>query len=491
MRRRSLGGTPAAFAEDPATLNHITRQESTMLSDASKLKCQETILGTLGNTPLVRLNKVTRGFKGHYFAKVEYFNPGGSVKDRIGLVIIEEAEREGRLRAGGTIVEATSGNTGMGLAIAAAIKGYKCVFTMPDKMSMEKIRLLRAFGAEVIVTPTAVPHDSPEGYTEVAKRIVRETPNSILANQYFNPKNPEAHYNTTGPEIWDQTGGQIDYFVCGVGTGGTISGVGQYLKEKNPKIKIIGTDPRGSVLREYFYTKKFSHELKTYKVEGIGQDWLPGTLNFDVIDDMVEATDKESFLMARRLTREEGIFVGGSCGTAMAGALKYAERMKDTDVMVILFPDTGERYLSKIYNDDWMRENGFLIPDRITARYVLQSKAKKVPQLIAIDPSTTVRRALDLFKEHDVSQLPVLDKGRPVGTIIDNDLMSAVLEDNSRLDAEVKELMKPPFPVIGAASPIEHAIDFLKRKDSAVLIEEDHKLVGILTRYDIIEYMAR
>ncbi|HYQ87497.1 MAG TPA: cystathionine beta-synthase [Bacteroidota bacterium] len=462
-----------------------------MLVDLKKIKYCENILGTLGDTPLVRLQKVTRGFKGTYFAKVETFNPGGSVKDRIGLEIIEEAEREGRLRPGGTIVEATSGNTGMGLAIVAAIKGYKCVFTMPDKMSIEKIRLLRAFGAEVIVTPTAVPHDSPESYTEVAKRVVRETPNSILANQYFNPKNPEAHYKTTGPELWEQTAGQIDYFVCGVGTGGTISGAGKYLKEKNPNVKVVGIDPKGSILREYFYTKKFSPVLKTYKVEGIGQDWLPGTLNFEVIDDMVEATDKESFLMARRLTREEGIFVGGSGGTAMAGALKYADRMKDQDVMVILLPDTGERYLSKIYNDDWMRENGFLIPDRITVRYVLQSKARNVQQLIAIDPSTTVRRALDLFKEHDVSQLPVIDKGKPVGTILDNDLMSSVLEDNSRLDEQVNKFMKAPFPVIGAGSPIEHAIDFLKRKDSAVLIEEDHKLIGILTRYDVIEYMAR
>ncbi len=317
------------------------------------------------------------------------------------MKLLRRAEREGRLRPGGTIVEATSGNTGLGLAIAAAIKGYKTVFTMPDKMSIEKIRLLRAFGAEVIVTPTAVPHDSPESYTEVAKRVVRETPNSILSNQYFNPKNPEAHYKTTGPEIWDQTGGQIDYFVCGVGTGGTISGVGKYLKEKNPNVKIIGIDPKGSILREYFYTKKYPHVLKTYKVEGIGQDWLPRHAEFEVIDDMVEANDKESFLMARRLTREEGIFVGGSCGTALAGALKYADRMKDNDVMVVLLPDTGERYLSKIYNDDWMRENGFLTPDKITVRYVLQSKAKNVQQLIAIDPTTTVRKALDLFKEND------------------------------------------------------------------------------------------
>lgn len=462
-----------------------------MLTDIKKMKYHETILGAMGNTPLVKLNKITRGYKGHYFVKVESFNPGGSVKDRIGLEIIEEAEREGRLRPGGTIVEATSGNTGMGLAIAAAIKGYKTVFTMPDKMSIEKIRLLRAFGAEVIVTPTAVPHDSPESYTEVAKRVVRETPNSILANQYFNPKNPEAHYKNTGPEIWEQTGGQIDYFVCGVGTGGTISGIGKFLKEKNPNIKIVGIDPKGSILREYFYTKKYPHVLKTYKVEGIGQDWLPGTLNFDVIDDMVEANDKESFQMARRLTREEGIFGGGSCGTALAGALKYADRMKESDVMVILLPDTGERYLSKVYNDDWMRENGFLTPDKITVRYVLQSKAKNVQQLIAIDPATTVRKALDLFKENDVSQLPVIEKGKPVGTIIDNDLMSAVLEEDTKLDAEVKTVMKPAFPVLGASAPIEHAIDFLKKKDSAVLVEEDHKLIGILTRYDVIEYMAR
>ncbi len=462
-----------------------------MLTDIKKIKFHETILGTLGNTPLVKLNKITRGYKGHYFVKVETFNPGGSVKDRIGLEIIEEAEHEGRLRPGGTIVEATSGNTGLGLAIVGAIKGYKCIFTMPDKMSIEKIRLLRAFGADVIVTPTAVPHDSPESYTEVAKRIVRETPNSILANQYFNPKNPEAHYKTTGPEIWEQTGGQIDYFVCAVGTGGTISGAGKYLKEQNPNLKVVGIDPKGSVLREYFYTKKYSPTLKTYKVEGIGQDWLPGTLNFEVIDDMVEANDKESFLMARRLTREEGIFVGGSCGTAMAGALKYADRMKDNDVMVILLPDTGERYLSKIYNDDWMRENGFLIPDRITVRFVLQSKAKNVPQLIAVDPITTVRKALDLFKENDVSQLPVIERGKSVGTIIDNDLMTAVLEDNSRLDATVKTLMEPSFPVLGVTAPIEHAIDFLKKKDSAVLVEEDHKIIGILTRYDVIEYMAR
>ncbi len=464
-----------------------------MLSDLSKINYHENILGTIGKTPLVKLNKITRGFKGHYFAKVEFFNPGGSVKDRIGLDIIEDAEREGRLRPGGTIVESTSGNTGVGLALAAAIKGYKCVFTLPDKMSSEKIRLLKAFGAEVIVTPTAVPHDSPESYTEVAKRIVRETPNSILANQYFNPKNPEAHYKTTGPEIWQQTGGQIDYFVGGLGTGGTVSGVAKFLKEKNPDIKIIGTDPRGSILRDVFYDKNHSQkgEGKPYKVEGIGQDWVPGVIDFDIVDAMVEVTDKEAFMMARRLTREEGMFVGGSAGTALAGALKYADRMQENEVMVILLPDTGERYLSKLYNDDWMRENGFLMPDRITVRFVLQSKPRNVQQLVAVEPNATVRAALDLFKQHDVAQLPVIEKGRAIGTVVDNDLMSAVLENSASLDKLVKEMMEPAFPTIGMEAPIEHAIDYLKKKDSAVLIEDNHKLVGILTRYDVIEYLAR
>lgn len=462
-----------------------------MLIDISKIAFEENILGALGDTPLVKLHKVVKGYKGHYFAKVESFNPGGSVKDRIGLEIVEEAEREGRLRPGGTIVEATSGNTGLGLAIVAAIKGYKCIFTLPDKMSIEKIRLLRAFGAEVIVTPTAVPHDSPESYSEVAKRIVRETPNSILANQYFNPKNPEAHYKTTGPEIWQQTGGQIDYFVCGVGTGGTITGAGKFLKEQNPAVKVIGVDPKGSILREYFYTKTYSDVLKTYKIEGIGQDWIPGTLNFDYIDEMVEVTDKESFLMARRLTREEGIFVGGSSGSAVVGALKIADQFKENDVIVILLPDTGERYLSKVYNDDWMRESGFLLPEKVTVRYVLQGKAKTLPALIAVDPRATVRHALGLFKEHDVSQLPVIDKGKAVGSVKDGDLMSAVLENSVLLDAPVSQVMDKTFPIIGADAPIEHAIELLTKKYPAVLVEENHKAIGILTRYDVIEYMSR
>ena len=461
-----------------------------MLSDINKIRYHPTILGSIGQTPLVKLNRISRGCKPQIFAKVECFNPGDSVKDRIGVEMIEDAEREGRLRPGGTIVEATSGNTGMGLAIAAAVKGYKCIFTMPDKMSIEKIRVLRAFGAEVIITPTAVPHDSPESYTEVAKRIVRETPNAILANQYYNSRNPEAHYRTTGPEIWQQTGGQIDCFVCGIGTGGTISGTARYLKEQNPEVRIVGVDPKGSVLREYFYTKKFSPEFKTYKVEGIGQDFIPGTLQFELLDEVVEVSDKESFLMARRLTREEGIFVGGSSGTAMAGALKIAERLSEKDVMVVLLPDTGERYLSKIYNDDWMKENRFLVPEKITIRYVLDGK-RGVPRLVAADPVTTVRKALDLIKEHNVSQLPVIDKGHSVGSVEESDLMSAVLGNPALFDAPVSALMKSRFPEVHMDESINQAITLLSKKQPAVLVRDDGSIAGILTRFDVIEYMSR
>ncbi|MCZ6776060.1 MAG: cystathionine beta-synthase [Ignavibacteria bacterium] len=463
-----------------------------MTKDLSKVRYYQNILQTIGNTPLVKLNRVTNGAKGLILAKVEYTNPGGSVKDRIGYTILEEAEREGRLKPGGTIVESTSGNTGMGLALTAAVKGYKTLFTLPDKMSIEKIQLLRAFGAEVIVTPTAVPHESPESYTEVAKRIVRETQNSILANQYYNPKNPESHYNTTGPEIWEQTGGLIDYFFCGIGTGGTISGVGKFLKEKNRNIKIIGIDPKGSILREYFYTKKMSPTLKTYKVEGIGQDYVPGVLHFEYIDEVIEATDKESFLMARRLTKEEGILAGGSSGTAVAGMLKIADRFKDDDVIVVIFPDSGERYLSKIYDDDWMREYGFLTPERITARYVMQSKGKHAKDLISIDPITTVRKALDLLSENDVSQIPVLDRGRAVGAVRDHELMMKVMERPALVDSPVSTVMGPSFLCVNIDANIEDVVRLMTSKENyAVLVEQNQEIDGILTRYDVIEFMGK
>jgi len=460
--------------------------------DLSTVRYYDSILQTIGRTPLVRLNKVTKNVRGLILAKVEYFNPGGSVKDRIALSIIEEAEQGGRLKPGGTIVESTSGNTGMGLALVAAVKGYKTVFTVPDKMSTEKISLLRAFGAEVIVTPTAVPHESPESYTEVAKAIVRERPNSILANQYYNPKNPDSHYATTGPEIWKQTDGKIDYFVCGIGTGGTISGAGKFLKEMNPNIKVIGIDPKGSVLSEYFYTKKISPVLKTYKVEGIGQDYIPGVLNFECIDDVIEVTDKESFLMARRLTKEEGLMAGGSSGTAVAGMLKIADRFKQDDLIVVLLPDSGERYISKIYNDDWMREYGFLIPEKITARYVLQAKGQKVNGLVAVQPTTTIREALALIKDHDISQLPVLESSHSVGAVHDYELMTAVMEDPGRLASAVQSMMGPSFPIVNTESHIEDVIRLMTpKKNSAVLVEENQKLSGIITRYDVVEFMGK
>jgi len=461
-----------------------------MPKDISKISYHKNILETIGKTPLVKLAKIGKGVKPHLFAKVEFFNPGGSVKDRIGTEIIEEAEREGRLKPGGTIVEATSGNTGMGLAIVAAYKGYKCVFTMPDKMSIEKIRLLRAFGAEVIVTPTAVPHDSPESYTEVAKKVVRETPNSVLANQYYNPKNPEAHYKTTGPEVWEQTAGQIDYFIGGIGTGGTLSGVGRYLKEQNPNVKIIAVDPRGSILKEFFHTRKLPESHKPYLVEGIGQDFVPGVLHWEFIDDVIEVTDRESFLAARRLTREEGIFAGGSSGTALAGALKSAERLTEDDVVVILIPDTGERYLSKMYNDDWMRENRFLVPERITLRYILQAKKSAHP-LISVEPLSTIRQALDLLDEHNISQLPVLDHGKSIGSVEESDLMSAVLDKPTLFDANISTVMGKPFPFVKIDDSLGDAVSHLLKKYPAVLVQEEEKVVGIVTRFDVIEYLSR
>lgn len=452
---------------------------------------KENILQAIGNTPLVKLLKLTKNLAPEIFAKLEYFNPSGSVKDRIALEIIEDAERDGRLRPGGTIIEATTGNTGISIALVAAVKGYKCIFVVPDKISIEKVQLLRAYGADVIITPDAVPHDSPESYTEVAKRIVRETPNSILANQFFNPKNFETHYKTTGPEIWEQTQGKITHFIAGIGTGGTISGIGKFLKEQNPEIKIIGVDPKGSILREFFITKKVTQNFFPYKLESIGADWIPGTLHIEYIDEIMEVTDRDAFLTARKLTTEEGIFAGGSSGAVVSAALKLAQNLSVENLIVALLPDSGERYLSKIYNENWMRENGFFIPEKVTIRYVLQSKSKKLPELISIDINDTVQHALDLFKEHDISQIPVFEQNKPVGSIEDSELMAAVLENSTLISKNVSSVMKPTFPIIGIDSPIERAIELLTKKTSAILVEEKKKIIGIITRYDIIEFITK
>ncbi len=460
-------------------------------------KPYESVLDLIGWTPLIRLNKVTRGIRTPVYAKAEFFNPGGSIKDRIGGPIIAQAEREGRLKPGGTIVEGTSGNTGVGLALAAALKGYKCIFTMPDKMSQEKVRLLKAFGAEVIITPTAVPPDHPDNYVMMAKRIAHETPNAVLANQFYNEANPQAHYDTTGPEIWEQTEGRVTHFVYAAGTGGTLTGVARYLKEKNPKVQIVAGDPVGSILAEMWRTKGEGHPEGTpYKIEGIGQDKVPGTLDMGLIDDFMTVSDKEAFAMARRLTREEGLFVGGSSGLIVHVALHLARRIDDQNALVVAaVPDTGERYLSKLYNDEWMRENQLLDADRSTLESVLHAKRHEdgdTPHIVSVAAGTTVRQALRLMSLHDVSQLPVMDGTNCVGSVSDWSLSAKSLDDTKTLDATVSQVMDAPFPVIDMGQPVDVVAKLLSKSNPAVLVRDNGTLQGIVTRSDMLNYlMAR
>jgi cystathionine beta-synthase len=447
----------------------------------------DDVLQTVGQTPMIRLNRVVDGARTPIYAKAEILNPGGSLKDRIGLAIIEAAEESGELRPGGTIVEGTSGNTGVALAMAAAVKGYRCVFTIPDKMSVEKVRLLKAFGAEVIVTPAVTP-DHPDYYNNLAKRLAGERPNAILADQFYNPINPQAHYETTGPEIWEQTSGAITHLVASPGTGGTISGVARYLKEKNPEIRVIAGDPIGSIFTSYHRTEQ-QEPGSPYKVEGVGNDKIPTTLHFDLVDEFRQVCDRDAFHMARRITREEGLFVGGSTGLVVRVAVDLAHELDDPDAFVVcILCDTGERYLSKVYNDEWMQENRMFRPERVTAGYLLDTKAD-APPLVAVGPGAPIREALDLIEEHNVSQLPVLEEGHSVGSVTESALLTAVMEDPSRLASEVREVADDPFPVVKANAELSEITGRLTRTTPALLVAENGSVRGILTRYDVIHHL--
>ena len=450
----------------------------------------DSVLDTIGWTPLIRLNRVQNNARTPLYAKAEIFNPGGSVKDRIGLAMIEAAERDGRLKKGGTVVEGTSGNTGVALAIAAAIKGYRCIFTMPDKMSQEKVRLLKAFGAEVIITPTAVPPDHPDSYMSVAKRVVAETPNAIFADQFYNPVNPEVHYQTTGPEIWQQTDGRITHLVAAAGTGGTISGAGKFLKEKNPSLRIVAGDPAGSIFANYHRTGE-KGENHPYKVEGIGNDKLPSTLWFDVIDEMRTISDRDAFAMARRLTREEALFVGGSSGLIVKVACDVAREVDDPDgCIVCVLPDTGERYLSKLYNEEWMRENQLLEPERLTAGDLVARKDGGAPELVSVARDTPVREALALITEYDISQLPVCDQDECIGSVAESTLMARIIEDPQVLQKPISTLMDAALPVVDGDTPLPAAGRLLTRQNPAVLVRMSGKLSGIITRFDMVRYLT-
>lgn len=449
------------------------------------------VLEMVGWTPLVRLNRVTDGARTPVYGKCEFMNPGGSVKDRIGLAMIDAAEREGTLKPGGTIVEGTSGNTGLALAMAAAIKGYRCIFTMPDKMSSEKVKLLRAFGAEVIITPTAVPPDHPENYVMKAKSIAASTPGAVLANQFYNPANPAAHEASTGPELWAQSEGRITHFFAGAGTGGTITGTGRYLKSRNPDVKICGVDPEGSLIAPFFNTGEMI-EGHPYKVEGLGNDKIPSTLDLGVVDEYVTVSDGDSFRMARRITREEGLFVGGSSGLIVQAAVRKAKELDDPDAFVVaVLCDWGEHYLTKGFDDDWMRENGYLErPRRRLVTDLLEGRTPDAPALLSATPSTSVQMALSTMTTHGVSQLPVIRDGACVGSVRESGLMRAVLEDPGLLDRTVDTAMEAPYPVVSAAADVEDVTRLL-RSNAAVLVGAEGAISGIVTRYDAVRALTQ
>jgi cystathionine beta-synthase len=471
------------------------RMVSKELEESNELRVYGDILKTIGNTPLVQLKRIGRGLPNPLYAKVEFFNPGGSVKDRIAVNIIEDAEKNGLLKPGGTVVEATSGNTGAGLAIVCAHRGYKSIFVMPDKMSHEKIQLLRAFGGKVVITPTAVAPEDPRSYYNVARKIVEETPNSILANQYHNPQNPLSHYQTTGPEIWEQTQGQVTDVVLTMGTGGTITGVSRYLKEKNPDIRIIGVDPVGSILLETWQQGKIPDDVEAfpYKVEGIGEDFLPSTLDLNCIDDVIKIGDKESFQWARRLVKEEGIFAGGSAGTAVAAAVRYARDLPAGRLVVVLLPDSGSRYLSKFYDDKWMRENGFLEASwsEIPLSDVLAAKSKH--GLISVCVDDRITDVISTLKEHDISQVPALyPDGKLAGLVTEIDLLKYMLESNRHHGHEetISNIIRPAETIFTTTMPLEAALPSIV-EDNVVIVSEADRPVGILTKIDVLDFISQ
>lgn len=455
------------------------------------MKCNN-ILEAVGRTPLIRLNRINHGLKPQIYVKAEFINPGGSVKDRIGISMIDEAEKKGLLKPGGTIIEGTSGNTGMGLALVAAVRGYKCVFTTTDKQSKEKVDLLKALGAEVIVCPTAVEPADPRSYYSVAKKLAREIPNSYYPNQYDNPTNPEAHYQTTGPEIWEDSEGKITHFVCGMGTGGTISGVGKFLKEKNPQIKVIGVDPEGSLYYDFFKTGEVA-KARTYVVEGIGEDFFPTTMDMKIMDDCLLVNDEECFVVARRLAKMEGLFTGGSGGGCISATLRLAKDLGPDAFIVALLPDTGMRYLSKVYNDEWMRERGYVdSPVAITAEEIVHAKHKagKVRELIIARPYQTVFHALKTMQEQDISQIPVFEETLPIGTIYEDQILTMALQGKDLRKLVVREVMSKPLPVIPKSAPVERITHILSHDHPAVFVEMTETRLEILTKYDLMSIVA-